>query len=99
LSATPEAGHAPLRLRCVRTNGSVEVRRLPRPWDPTTTPEIAASLNALDRFYARVARQTPWMMRASFAPMGWCAQFWPWAVLRADAFGRVTRQPCRVERG
>ena len=50
------------------------------PWGPIATPEIMASLNRLDRCYARLARRTPWAtwtMRASFAPLGWCAKHWP----------------------
>jgi pimeloyl-ACP methyl ester carboxylesterase len=48
------------------------------PWGPVATPEIGASLNALDRSYSWVARRTPWVMHASFAPLGWCARYWPW---------------------
>lgn len=47
------------------------------PWGPVATPEIAAGLNRLDRAYARLARRAPWAMRASFAPLGWCAKHWP----------------------
>jgi pimeloyl-ACP methyl ester carboxylesterase len=47
------------------------------PWGPLATPEIMASLNRLDRWYARLARRAPWTMRASFAPLGWCAKHWP----------------------
>lgn len=56
------------------------------PWGPVATPEIMASLNRLDRLYARLARRTSWLMRASFAPLGWCAKYWPglfMALLRA----------------
>ncbi|WP_046471000.1 alpha/beta fold hydrolase [Allosalinactinospora lopnorensis] len=47
------------------------------PWGPVATPEIMAGLNPLDRFYARLARRTPLIMRASFAPLGWCAKHRP----------------------
>lgn len=47
------------------------------PWGPVATPEIMAGLNRLDRGYARMARRVPWAMRASFAPLGWCARHWP----------------------
>ncbi len=47
------------------------------PWGPVATPEIMAGLNRLDRAYARLARRAPWAMRASFAPLGWCAKHWP----------------------
>ena len=47
------------------------------PWGPVATPEIMAGLNGLDRSYARLARRFPWAMRASFAPLGWCAKHWP----------------------
>jgi pimeloyl-ACP methyl ester carboxylesterase len=47
------------------------------PWGPIATPEIMAGLNRLDRVYARLARRAPWAMRASFAPLGWCAKHWP----------------------
>jgi pimeloyl-ACP methyl ester carboxylesterase len=47
------------------------------PWGPVATPEIMASLNRLDRSYARLARRVPSVMRAGFAPLGWCARYWP----------------------
>jgi pimeloyl-ACP methyl ester carboxylesterase len=47
------------------------------PWGPVATREIMASLNRLDRLYARLARRVPWLMRATFAPLGWCARYWP----------------------
>jgi pimeloyl-ACP methyl ester carboxylesterase len=47
------------------------------PWGPVATPEIMAGLNRLDRLYARLAQRTPSVMRASFAPIGWCARYWP----------------------
>lgn len=47
------------------------------PWGPIVTPEVAGGLNRLDRVYAWLARHTPWIMRASFAPLGWCAKQWP----------------------
>jgi pimeloyl-ACP methyl ester carboxylesterase len=47
------------------------------PWGPIASPGIRAKMNALDRFYAGVARRMPWIMRASFAPLGWMAKFLP----------------------
>jgi pimeloyl-ACP methyl ester carboxylesterase len=47
------------------------------PWGPVATSEIMASLNRLDRLYARLARRSPWLMRATFAPLGWCARYVP----------------------
>lgn len=47
------------------------------PWGPVATPEIMAGLNRLDRLYARLARRAPWLMRAAFAPLGWCARHTP----------------------
>jgi len=47
------------------------------PWGPVATPEIMASLNRLDRVYARLARRVPWTMRVAFAPLGWCATHSP----------------------
>ncbi len=47
------------------------------PWGPVASPEIMAGLNRLDRFYANISRRMPWIMRASFAPLGWMAKYWP----------------------
>lgn len=47
------------------------------PWGPVATPEIRRGLNRLDRFYADLARRAPWLMRLAFAPLGWCARYWP----------------------
>ena len=47
------------------------------PWGPLATPDIMRSLNALDSFYARAARRTPWLFGALFAPLGWCARYSP----------------------
>ncbi|WP_208539298.1 alpha/beta fold hydrolase [Algihabitans albus] len=52
------------------------------PWGPVASPEISASLNALDRFYMGLARRLPWIMRASFAPLAWAAKYWPSLFLR-----------------
>ncbi len=46
------------------------------PWGPVATPEIMASLNALDRFFAGISQNTPMFMGAAFAPLGWCARHW-----------------------
>lgn len=46
------------------------------PWAPVATPDIFASLNPLDRFYAGISRRTPWITNASFAPLGWAAKNW-----------------------
>ncbi len=46
------------------------------PWGPLASPEIASSLNRVDRFYATTARAAPWAMQATFAPLGWAAR-WP----------------------
>ncbi|WP_319799749.1 alpha/beta fold hydrolase [Roseobacter weihaiensis] len=59
---------APDRLRFIGALG---------PWGPVASPEIMADLNPLDRFYARVSRRMPWIMRTAFAPMGWGALYWP----------------------
>jgi pimeloyl-ACP methyl ester carboxylesterase len=40
-------------------------------------PGVRASLNALDRSYTKLALHAPWAMRMSFAPLGWCARYWP----------------------
>ena len=47
------------------------------PWGPVAAPEILQSLNRVDRFYLKLARQAPWLMRAAFAPLGWSARYWP----------------------
>jgi pimeloyl-ACP methyl ester carboxylesterase len=47
------------------------------PWGPVANPEVMASLNAPDRFFAMVSRRLPWIMRGAFAPLGWCARYWP----------------------
>lgn len=47
------------------------------PWGPVASPEIRASLNQLDRFFAGVARRFPAVMRLGFAPMGWAALYAP----------------------
>lgn len=47
------------------------------PWGPVASPEIMKSLNALDRFYARMSQHSPWVMSVTFAPLGWCAKYWP----------------------
>lgn len=47
------------------------------PWGPVATPEIRAGMHTLDRCYAAVARRAGWTMRAAFAPLGWCAKYWP----------------------
>lgn len=47
------------------------------PWGPVAAAEILASLNALDRFFTRLARRLPWSLRAAFAPLGWGARYWP----------------------
>lgn len=58
----------PARLRFIGALG---------PWGPVASPEIMADLNALDRFYARMSRRVPWIMRTAFAPLGWGARYWP----------------------
>jgi pimeloyl-ACP methyl ester carboxylesterase len=47
------------------------------PWGPVATPEVMTSLNVPDRFFAHVSRRLPWITRSLFAPLGWCARFWP----------------------
>lgn len=47
------------------------------PWGPVGTPEIQQSLNAVDRFYCRIARSLPRLTWTAFAPLGWCARYWP----------------------
>ncbi|MCI4644611.1 MAG: alpha/beta hydrolase [Hyphomonadaceae bacterium] len=46
------------------------------PWAPVATAEIMASLNSADRAYANISRRMPWIMHASFAPIGWAARHW-----------------------
>jgi pimeloyl-ACP methyl ester carboxylesterase len=41
------------------------------------TPETVAGQHRLDRWYTTVARRAPWVMRISFAPLGWCAKHAP----------------------
>lgn len=56
------------------------------PWGPLADPGIRAGLNRLDRFYSNLARRAPWLVRASFAPLGWGARHAPGlflAMLRA----------------
>ncbi|MEM8697012.1 MAG: alpha/beta hydrolase [Pseudomonadota bacterium] len=47
------------------------------PWGPAATPDIASGMNRLDRFFARIARDVPAVMRPAFAPMGWMIEHWP----------------------
>lgn len=46
------------------------------PWGPVATPEIMASLNSLDRFFAGMSQTTSFFMGLAFAPLGWCARHW-----------------------
>ncbi|WP_421706693.1 alpha/beta fold hydrolase [Algihabitans sp.] len=69
---------APARLRFIGALG---------PWGPVASPAMTADLNALDRFYLRLSRHLPWVMRAAFAPLGWGATYWPglfFGVMRAS---------------
>lgn len=47
------------------------------PWGPTVTPEIIAEMNRLDRFFLNASNSLPWLMQTLFAPIGWCAKYWP----------------------
>ena len=47
------------------------------PWGPVATPEIMESLNRLDRFFFTLSRRLPGLVRIAFAPLGWCARYWP----------------------
>lgn len=47
------------------------------PWGPITKKEIAENLNLLDRFYMNISKRSLWIMRSLFAPLGWCAKYWP----------------------
>ncbi len=47
------------------------------PWGPVASSEIKSTLNRLDRFYLRLARKFPVLMRVLFAPIGWCVRFAP----------------------
>jgi pimeloyl-ACP methyl ester carboxylesterase len=58
----------PARLRFIGALG---------PWGPLATREIMDSLNRTDRFYARQAQRAAWTFDAAFAPLGWCAKFFP----------------------
>lgn len=60
------------------------------PFGPVSSPEMVSSLNALDRFYFRLSRRLSpglwWIMRATFAPLGWSARWWPhlfFAIMKA----------------
>ncbi len=47
------------------------------PWGPVASPDIMASLNRLDRAFARLANRVPGILRLGFAPMGWAARHQP----------------------
>ncbi|WP_219459859.1 alpha/beta fold hydrolase [Nonomuraea rhizosphaerae] len=77
--AVGHSGAGPYLLACGSLMGPERLRFVGAlsPWGPVATPEIRAGLNTLDRLYARLARHTPWAMRISFAPLGWCARHRP----------------------
>lgn len=86
------AGHSGAGPHLFACGASIDPARLTfigalAPWAPVATPEIVSSLNALDRTFTGLARRLPWIMRAAFAPLGWCARNWPslfFAVLKAS---------------
>ncbi len=47
------------------------------PWGPVASPQIRARLTRIDRLYTALAQRPQWMMRMTFAPVGWCARFAP----------------------
>jgi pimeloyl-ACP methyl ester carboxylesterase len=64
------------------------------PWGPASTPETVAGMHRLDRWFTMVARRAPWLMRVSFAPLGWGARYTPRLFL--DLLRRASAGPDRA---